>query len=341
MMLQVLALNPFYYFRRYGARIFISVSLFILLADTIYKTYFGISYQTRQNCILYGELPRWLFQVYENLIELSLVVIFGILLAVIIERYFFRIQKIIPKNTVTAFFYASVLPVCSCSVVPLIKAMTEKVPFRVIITFVIAAPLLNPYIIMLSLSVIGWQYTLLRIIFAFILSVSAGFVLEWFGKKKNIDHTAIAQSCGPNKKCSFFREHILDETFSVYKKIFPFILLAGFLSITFELTISKNILAGINLENNFLGNMLVIITGIPMYFCSGADVLFVSPLMKFAHLPLGTALAFSMTSTSVCASSLIMLIKYIGKKLTIVLIAWVMISTVLTGILINFAVGAN
>ena len=148
--------------------------------DLIYKIIDGITYQNMQDCILYSNLPRLAFLFYEYFIELFLMVIVGVFVASILEKHFSKLSKFIPKNSVSAFLYASVIPVCSCSAVPLIKAMNKKIPFRSIITFVVAAPLLNPYIIVLSISVIGIRYAVLRVICSFILAIVTGYVVELF-----------------------------------------------------------------------------------------------------------------------------------------------------------------
>jgi uncharacterized membrane protein YraQ (UPF0718 family) len=152
-------------------RILFFSSISILFIDTAYKTWNGITPLKRQWCILYSSLPQWAFLIYEYFIELFLLVAVGILIAAIIEKHFLRMKKYIPRHPLTAFVYASILPLCSCSVLPLINALDKKIPFRSVVTFVVAAPLLNPYIIMLSATVLGAEYTVVRILSSMILSI--------------------------------------------------------------------------------------------------------------------------------------------------------------------------
>jgi len=56
------------------------------------------------------------------------------------------------------FIYASLLPVCACAAIPVIKTMQEKMKFNILVTFLVAAPLLNPYILFLSFNVLGIKY---------------------------------------------------------------------------------------------------------------------------------------------------------------------------------------
>jgi uncharacterized membrane protein YraQ (UPF0718 family) len=72
-----------------------------------------------------------------------------------------------------------------------------------------------------------------------------------------------------------------------------------------------------------------------MYYCNGADVILLKPLIAHSGLSLGTAMAFSLTSTSICITAIIMLIKFLNKKLTMILIGTIAILTFIIGFLIN------
>ncbi len=301
----------------------IYISLLILVVDLIYKTVFGISYQNRESCILYNVLPRMAFLFYEYFIELFLVVIAGVFGAVILEKYFTRFKKFYPDNQLTAFIYASIIPVCSCSAIPMIETMREKIRFRAIITFVVAAPLLNPYIIVLSFSVLGWRYAVLRIILSLILAISAGRLLESIGKTRFGEYL----NCKPSHGCGFGRKDIYYNTYSIMKKIFPYLLIAGALGMAIEFYDPSKILNNHYLGNNWWGVPIAISIGMPVYFCNGADIVFLQPLIKYAGLSLGTALSFSLTSTAICISSFVMLWKFMGKKLTIILSLFIILFT--------------
>ncbi len=272
---------------------------------------------------------------YEYFVELLLVVIAGIFFASIMEKHFSRLRKFVPGNPVTAFLYASVIPVCSCSVIPFVKALKDKISFNTIITFLVAAPLLNPYIISLSISVLGIQYAVLRIICSFLLAVLTGFIVGFFYKrsiniKKGFPETCISEGGCPGKN-----ESIYNKTYIIFRKILPFMLIAGAISVVVELYAPASLLARYNLNNSLTGTAFVILFGVPVYFCNGADVLFLQPFLRYSELPMGTAMAFSLTSTSVCITSLALLIKFIGRKLTLITLICIIIITFLLSFIIN------
>jgi uncharacterized membrane protein YraQ (UPF0718 family) len=119
------------------------------------------------------------------------------------------------------------------------------------------------------------------------------------------------------------------------KKVFLFMIIAGTLSVILELASPEKLLRHWELSDGITGTILVIFIGAPIYFCNGADVLFLKPLIQFADLPLGTAMAFSLTSTSVCITSLFLMAKYIGKRLTVVILTSVVLITLVLGLIIH------
>jgi len=317
------------------AKFIILTSISILLIDLGYKLFAGITAQAKESCILYSTLPRWGFLLYESIIELFLVVIAGIFTATVIEKYSSRFRRYLPHNCLTAFVYASALPICSCGAIPLIRSMENRIPFRAIITFVIAAPLLNPYIIMVSVTVLGIEYALVRIICSMILAVATGYVVEYFQKSKNA--TVESTACGGCSKgsCRPPATNVFDAAFRVIVKIAPFIALAGILSFGMEMVNPGSWLRSLEFDGGIIGTLGVILAGVPIYFCNGADVLFLKPFIHHGAIDAGSAVAFSLTSTSICISSLAMLLKFVGRRTTVVILISIVSITILMSLLVQ------
>lgn len=317
-------------------QILVILSFLILSADFIYKTVKDITSYTKEKCILYLTVPKAGFLFYEYFLELFFVVLIGVFIAVILESWFSRFKKFYPKNPYTAFLYGSILPVCSCTAIPIVKSMEGKISFRTLISFIISAPLLNPYIIVLSFSVLGFKYGVLRIACSFLLAILAGFIVEFFyNKDKKKLELADVPTSHNKTNCPIVKTDKFLQTFNLMKSIFPFLIIAGVLGIVAELYVPVDYLQKMNFSNNFLDLVIVILIGIPMYYCNGADVILLKPLITHSGLSLGTAMAFSLTSTAVCVTSIVMLIKFLNKKLTIILIGSIIILTFIMGYLIN------
>jgi len=251
-----------------------------------------------------------------------------------LEKYFFKIKRFYPKNQLLAFVYGSILPVCSCGVVPLVESMQRKTSLKVIVTFIVATPLLNPYIISVSFAVLGFKYGMLRIVFSFFTAIITGYVVQYAAKLLKLD------GVGNYKACVSDCDPVLDrdpfvKTMKMTKKILPYILFAGTMSFIFALINPKQYLETLNFSAEPWATMLLTLVGIPLYVCNGTDVLFLKPLMQYTDLSMGAAIAFSLSSSAVCISSIVMLAKYLGVKLTAVLTATIFILMLLFSTLIN------
>jgi len=310
--------------------------LAILLVDTLYSTWYGIHYNTREKCVIYKFLPSWLFLINEYLIELFLVVVAGTFAGTLTEKYFTRYRKFLPKNQISAFVYASVIPVCSCSAIPLIESMKHRLPLRAIITFVMAAPLLNPYIIFLSYSVLGVWYGTLRILGSLIVSVFVGLVVDFAYRRMGKPEIGIYKSCDTSSCSAVIGKDVYRKSWVLVGKIAPYILIAGILGLLFELTGPLKLIDQLPFNQGIITLSLLTGIGTAIYLCNGADILFLAPILQYTDLGFGDALAFSLSSTAVCTTSIIMLSRFIGKRLTTVLVAATVGIILLFSSLINF-----
>ena len=107
-------------------KIALALSILFVLSDFIYKTVEDIDYLTRSKCIINKFLPKIGFLFFEYFIELTIVVFISIFAANLLNKYFLKFKRFFPTNPVTAFIYASILPVCSCAAIPIVKTMQEK-----------------------------------------------------------------------------------------------------------------------------------------------------------------------------------------------------------------------
>ncbi|MDC0584424.1 permease [Bacteroidales bacterium] len=303
--------------------------LILLAADTLYSTWYGINMHTRERCIIYQFMPKWLFMTYEYLIELFMVVIAGTFAGAVTEKYFTKFKRFMPKNQITAFLYASVIPVCSCSAIPLIESMKKKLPFRSVISFVVAAPILNPYVIFISFSVLGFQYGIYRILGALILSILVGLLVELAYKTGNKKDIGVYQSCAPKACSTKSGNDIYSKTWDMISRIAPYIFIAGLLGPLLEMAGPVQFIQNLPLSDNWSTLLIITLIGTFIYLCNGADVLFLAPLLQYTNLGLGNAIAFSITSTAICASSIVLLVKFLGKRLTTILVVSIYAITVL------------
>jgi len=210
--------------------------------------------------------------------------------------------------------------------------MQEKIRFNILVTFLVAAPLLNPYILFLSFNVLGVKYGVARILSAFLLAVSSGYLLAFFNKKQ-LSVVPVQSLCNETN-CRVTSDNIYLRTYDIFKSVFPYILLAGILAIGLEMVAVQKSIIEFMREKSLVGNMAVIFISIPLYLCNGTDVLLLRPLIC-SGIPLGSGIAFSLGSSAICISSFMMLVKFIGLRLSLILVVHIIGMTLILSQLIN------
>ncbi len=296
-------------------------------ADTVYRLAWGISPQTRDRCLFYARLPRWAGLFYENLAELVVLVVAGVFISVLLERHLSRYSRFIPTNPLAAFFYGALIPVCSCGILPLAARFKERMGAATTISLLVTGPLLSPQIIILSFSVAGPVYGAARIGATLVLALSSILVM---GRAK----PRLPGTAGCPGGCKKFSGGILTQTWNISRNILPWALLAGSLGILVQSFRPLERLVQNGLLSSPLGVVAATLAGVPVYLCNGADIVFLRPLME-GGLPLGTALAFSLSSSSVCAASLVLMSRLLGKKVTALFLIHITCGTLLLGMILN------
>lgn len=100
------------------------------------------------------------------------------------SKYF---KTIMNKSPWVSIFLATVLgafsPFCSCGVIPVISALLiGGVPLAPVFSFWVASPSMDPEIFFLSVSVLGWELAIWRLVSTFLLSLGAGIVTHFLVK---------------------------------------------------------------------------------------------------------------------------------------------------------------
>ncbi len=91
-----------------------------------------------------------------------------------------RVGALIGRRPAVSILLATLLgalsPLCSCTVIPVIFGLlTAGVPLGPVMAFWIASPSMDPEIFFLSVTTLGWNLAVWRLVSTFLLSLGAGF----------------------------------------------------------------------------------------------------------------------------------------------------------------------
>jgi uncharacterized membrane protein YraQ (UPF0718 family) len=104
------------------------------------------------------------------------------LIAVFVDQS--AIDRYLPKAALPAALAGGMMgilfPVCECGVVPVVRRLYEKgLPLSIGIAFLLAAPVVNPIVILSTFSAFGWGSIFVgRILFSFLIAVVVGLLFS-------------------------------------------------------------------------------------------------------------------------------------------------------------------
>ncbi|GCD08754.1 permease [Clostridium tagluense] len=278
-------------------------------------------------------------------------ILFGVFFSSIIQVFVSteKITKIFPKNTALQFIVAIsagfFFPVCDCAIVPVGARLVKKgVPLPAAITFMLAAPIVNPIVIASTLyafpnqPLIAVYRTCLGIIVAFFVGLvfllspeknpmlldnnnksfcNCGFCSDDYN---NID--------GFRQRIDAIFKHAGSEFFGVGK----FLIIGSFLSSIMQTIIPKDLFPT-------LGGGIIISILIMMLFafilsvCSTSDAFIARPFIN--QFPLGSVMGFLVLGPMLDIKNLLMLLGNFEKRVVIKLV--ILITVISFVVLIFFS----
>lgn len=254
------------------------------------------------------------------------------------------IQRFIPKNKLLGSIVASVLgvflPVCECVTVPITKSLIQKkVPINVAITYMLAAPLVSPLVIISTyvafdgnLKVVG-----LRVGLGILIAIIAGLLMipltEGQDILKNNSPAAIRCDCGcedikKSNENMFIR--LLKMSSVEFYDIAKYFIVASMIAAVFQLNITEEFLASLGLSHTF-GLIIMMVVSFLISLCSEADAFVARTFLS--SFSLGGVMGFLLIGPMIDLKNMSMLFASYKKsfvlKLTFVIFALVFMSTVL------------
>jgi uncharacterized protein len=262
----------------------------------------------------------------------------GCVLSGVVAKDVLEDTRWLPKSMLGAGLFASLLPVCSCAAVAFAYSLmlTKRIRLAAVVTFMMVVPVLNPFVVVFSYGTLGLEYTFWRIVGAFGLAMVTGLFIEsWLGQR---DPEFPEAGCVACKGCSGsavkidHNDSAMEAAFDLMRVLAPYIIIGALIGAAFAVYVPPYIV-GQYLSGPF-GLVLAAGIGVPVFLCSGEDVLILAPLMQ-SGLPMGHAIALTLAGNGICLSSIALLFPLFGKKASVVIVAAFFIGSLLIGLLIN------
>lgn len=233
---------------------------------------------------------------------------------------------------VKASLFGIPLPLCSCGVIPVATSLYKHGANRGATTsFLISTPQTGVDSILVTYSLLGPIFAIFRPISALLAGVVGGLLVEVYDHGSESNVKTSLQSIDHDK--GFLRK-IYDYGFiSLPQDIGKPLILGIVVATMISLVIPDDFFANY-LGTGFMGLIIMMFAGIPIYVCATASVPIALALMIKGISP-GAALVFLMTGPATNAATISTVWKILGKKTAFIYLAAVAGFSLVAGLTIN------
>ena len=223
------------------------------------------------------------------------------------------------------------LPICSCGVLPLFLGLSRKgVAPACLVAFLIATPELGIDSFLLSVKLLGWEFSLVRLLVAMVLPVAIALIAVRFLPKEPLPDPAVKLAQGDDsngKKESWWHFALV----SLVDDIFPFVFFGLFIAALVQS------IWPVSDFGQWVGAWDVLLLGalgIPFYVCASASVPFALVLLQHGF-SVGAVVVFLFAGPATNVATVLTVNKAFGPGSGLKLATIAFLVAVVTGFTIN------
>ncbi|WP_226678038.1 permease [Mesobacillus jeotgali] len=247
-------------------------------------------------------------------------------------------KKLTGRNKVLASFaailFAFITPFCSCSTIPVVVNMLKKkIPFSIVMVFLFASPVLDPTILTIMGVVMGWKVTIIYTIITTVFSIVIGFTLDKLGFQRYVKNVIMSGYEEKNQKFNW--RYALDETWSLMKSVYPYLLIGAAIGAVIHGLVPTEIITKWFGHDAWWLIPVAAIAGIPLYIRL-SSMIPISQMLILKGMALGPVMAMMISSAGASLPEVILLKSIFKKQLVIAFIASVITMSTISGFVFYF-----
>ncbi|TCK02358.1 permease [Marinobacterium mangrovicola] len=248
--------------------------------------------------------------------------------------------------------FGAITPFCSCSSIPVFLGFTSAgIPVGITMAFLLTSPLINEVAVLLLMSLLGWKFTLLYVVVGMGVGILGGVFLDqiraerWLqsfarkalerGKQQGKQQQP-AQSSGPAEKLSFAERHQFakGETGEIFGRVWKWVIIGVGLGAALHGFVPDGWIESHLGDGQWWSVPAAVLLGIPLY-SNATGVIPVMESLIVNGLPIGTTLAFCMSTVAASFPEFILLKQVMQWRLLAILFAVLLAAFTLVGWIFN------
>lgn len=245
--------------------------------------------------------------------------------------------------------FGAITPFCSCSSIPVFLGFTSAgIPVGITMSFLITSPLINEVAVLLLLSLLGWKFTLLYVVVGMSVGMLGGVFLDaikaerWlqsFAAKaleRGQNSTATIQS-KTAKTLSLTERHTFakEEMLEIFGRVWKWVIIGVGIGSALHGFVPDGWIEAHLGDGQWWSVPSAVLLGIPLYSNATGVIPVMESLIK-QGLPIGTTLAFCMSTVAASFPEFILLKQVMQWKLLAVLFILLLVAFTLIGWIFNY-----
>lgn len=250
--------------------------------------------------------------------------------------------------------FGAITPFCSCSSIPVFLGFTSAgIPVGITMAFLLTSPLINEVAVLLLASLLGLKFTLIYIVVGMTVGIVGGIFLDlihaekWLqpfaskafkraSDKDQIRPDQNSQSEGNTKSISFIERHQFakQETWSIFSRVWIWVFIGVGLGAALHGFVPEAWVEAHLGSGRWWSVPAAVLMGIPLY-SNATGVIPVMESLISKGLPVGTTLAFCMSTVAASFPEFILLKQVMQWRLLITIFAMLLLSFTLIGWVLN------
>ncbi|MBY6186445.1 permease [Marinobacter hydrocarbonoclasticus] len=244
--------------------------------------------------------------------------------------------------------FGAITPFCSCSSIPLFLGFSSAgIPIGTTMAFLLTSPLINEVAVLLLLSLLGWELTLWYLLIGMAIGILGGAFLDaikaerWLQplaqKAYQMGQNAEPQSGGGQSGSITFAERhqfARSEALTIFSRVWKWVVIGVGLGAALHGFVPAGWLEANLGQGQWWSVPAAVLVGIPLY----ANATGVIPVMEgllLQGVPVGTTMAFCMSTVAASFPEFVMLKQVMQWRLLALLFAMLLFSFTLVGWLLN------
>ncbi len=284
-------------------------------------------------------IRSYFVEIYRLLLEMAPYLLLGFLIAGILKYSFRpgRLKHYLGGADLRSVFYASLLgvplPLCSCGVIPTgVSLYRNGASKGAAQSFLISTPQTGVDSIMVTYSLLGLPFAIIRPLLAFVTGLFGGVASNLVEGEKPHPYAntkAEAYPRGWKKVPAMLRYAFIDFMADIAKWLVIGILIAGLISVLLPDDFFLQYLS-----NPYLSMLVMLAVSVPLYVCATGSVPIAAALLMKGLSP-GAALVFLMAGPATNAATISVIGNTLGKRSLAVYLATILLGAFGGGILLD------